>query len=143
MTPTYGLTAHFEIEPDQSILTGERFAPPIGMKLLDRPGGNLMGPPSLLDLKDTEPTPCISGHQLEILTLDLPPGKHPMGLPPGADVKTGNLHFTSHWTFDGSRVTSRREFTSAIDEPLCTGKVRSRRRTLSNKFAPTIGRSSG
>jgi hypothetical protein len=45
-------------------------------------------------------------------------------VPPDKDIKNDNLHYTAHWQTVGSTVTVRREFTSSIDEPLCTGKVR-------------------
>jgi transglutaminase-like putative cysteine protease len=124
LAATYSLQGSFELEPEQQILSGERFAPPVGLKVFDRPGATLMGAATLLDLKDSDPTPCFSGHQVEILTLDLPPGKRIAKLPPGQDIKTDNLQFTSRWEAEGPQIRVRREFTSSIEEPLCTGRVR-------------------
>jgi transglutaminase-like putative cysteine protease len=124
VSPNYTLTGHFQVDPDPAILGGARFAPPLGLRVVDRPGTALMGPTNLSEAQDEQATPCFSGHQLEELTLDLPPGKRISFVPPDKDIKNDNLHYTAHWQTVGSTVTVRREFTSSIDEPLCTGKVR-------------------
>jgi len=123
-SPDYTLSGHFQIDPDPAVLGGARFAPPLGLRLPERPGVGLMGPTNLPATQDSEATPCFSGHQLEELTLDLPPGRHVPVVPPDTEIKTSNLHYTAHWQAAGQTVTVRREFTSTIDEPLCSGRVR-------------------
>jgi transglutaminase-like putative cysteine protease len=120
----YTLTGHFQLDPDPAVLGGARFAPSIGLRLMDRPGAALMGPLNLPTTADAQATPCFSGHQLEELSVDLPPGKHIPFVPPDKDIKNDNLHYTAHWQSVGQTVTVRREFTSTINEALCTGKVR-------------------
>ena len=83
-----------------------------------------MGPLGLPGLKDSESTPCFSGHQVEEVFLDLPIGARVGQLPADRDIKTDNLHYTSHWGFAGHTVLVRREFAATVDQPLCTGKTR-------------------
>jgi hypothetical protein len=75
MTPLYAVTERFAFSAQPGLLGGERFVLLDGLRLLDRPGTNLMGHFTQLNVKDTEPTPCMSGHQVEELTLELPYGK--------------------------------------------------------------------
>jgi transglutaminase-like putative cysteine protease len=123
-SPEYTLSGHFQIDPDPAVLGGARFAPTLGLRVVERPGIGLMGPVNLAANQDGQATPCFSGHQLEELTLDVPPGKHVPVVPPDKDIKNDNLHYSAHWQTSGQTVTVRREFTSTIDEPLCTGRVR-------------------
>jgi hypothetical protein len=75
-----------------------------------------MGPLFVEKLPDTEDTPCHSGHQVEQVTLELPPGRHLAAVPTGLRVETDHLRYTSQWTVDGQTVTARREFTTTIDQ---------------------------
>src|SRR5262249_15342063 len=95
-----------------------------GLRVLPAPGDYLMGPVGDTKLKDTDPTPCYSGHQVEDLSLDFPANRMLVRLPQDADVTTGNLHYTSHWSVNGQTLSVHREFTSNIDQPLCSGDVR-------------------
>ncbi len=124
VSPTYTISGHFQADPDPAVLGGARFAPPIGLRLMDRPGVGLMGSLNLPTTEDAQATPCFSGHQLEELSIDLPAGKRAQFMPPDKDIKTDNLHYNAHWQVSGQTVTVRREFTSSVDEALCTGRVR-------------------
>src|ERR1051326_1915835 len=95
-----------------------------GLRVLPTAGDFLMGPIANTKLKDTDPTPCYSGHQVEDLSLDFPANRNLVRLPQDADVTTGNLHYTSHWSVNGQTLTVHREFTSKIDRPLCDGDIR-------------------
>lgn len=83
-----------------------------------------MGPMTNTKLKDTDATPCYSGKQVEDLTLEFPASRTVARMPQDMDVKTANLHYTSHWSVDGQTLAVHREFTSNIDQALCTGDVR-------------------
>lgn len=95
----------------------------VGLRALPAAGDFLMGPINT-KLKDTDPTPCYSGKQVEDLTLEFPATRSLTRLPQDADVKTSNLHYTAHWSLDGQTLAVHREFTSSIDQPLCSGDVR-------------------
>jgi hypothetical protein len=95
-----------------------------GLRVLPVAGDYLMGPMGNAKLKDTDPTPCYSGHQVEDLSLDFPANRMLLRLPQDADVTTGNLHYTSHWSVNEQTLSVHREFTSHIDQPLCSGDIR-------------------
>jgi hypothetical protein len=95
-----------------------------GLRVLPAAGDFLMGPIGNTKLKDSDPTPCYSGHQVEDLTLDFPANRSLARLPQDAEVKTANLHYVSHWSVNGQTLSVHREFTSNIDQPLCIGDIR-------------------
>ncbi len=95
-----------------------------GLRVLPAAGDFLMGPIGNTKLKDSDPTPCYSGRQVEDLTLDFPANRNLVRLPQDADVKTANLHYASHWSVNGQTLSVHREFTSNIDQPLCSGDIR-------------------
>jgi hypothetical protein len=123
-TPTglaaeYSIGAKFTSQPGQNIRVMEA-----GLRVLLPAGDYLMGRIGNTKLKDTDPTPCYSGRQTEDLTLEFPANRTVARLPADADVKTANLHFTSHWALNGQTLSVHREFVSMIDQPLCAGDVR-------------------
>jgi hypothetical protein len=63
-----------------------------GLRPLVRPGEFLLG--SWMPSK-TEPTPCCSGHQVEELSLTLPPGRDAELLPRGKTVENAYLRYQS------------------------------------------------
>ena len=95
-----------------------------GLRVLPAAGDFLMGPMGNAKLKDSDPTPCYSGRQIDDLTLDFPANKSLVRLPQDVDVKTANLHYASHWSVNGQTLSVHREFTSNIDQPLCSGDIR-------------------
>ena len=95
-----------------------------GLRVLPAAGDFLMGPIGNTKLKDSDPTPCYSGRQVEDLTLDFPANRNLARLPQDADVKTANLHYASHWSVNGQTLSVHREFTSNVDQPLCSGDIR-------------------
>jgi lipoprotein NlpI len=61
---------------------------------------------------------------VEDLSLEAPPGRQFLMLPPNTSIHTSNLKFTATWSMHGQTVLLHREFTSTIDTPLCSGDVR-------------------
>jgi transglutaminase-like putative cysteine protease len=123
-SPSYSITAHFDLEPRPKLVAGDSFVPPVGLALVRRPGDGLMGPLSASDLEDGEETPCYSGRQTEELSLELPPRKHLVRLPTDLRIENDYVRYASHWSLAGSMLTVRREFSAAIDKPLCVGRAR-------------------
>lgn len=115
-------TFHFDARPEQ--VDGVSFTLPVGFRALRQPGDVLMGYLGNIKLKDSEPTPCYSGHQVEDLSLTIPAGTHVVRLPDSATIETPNLRYASTWNQTGQVVTHRTEFTSTIDTALCQGEVR-------------------
>lgn len=94
-----------------------------GLRVEPAVGDFLMGPENT-KLKDTDVTPCYSGKQVEDLSLEFPANRTLTRLPQDADIQTANLHYTSRWSLDGQILAVHREFTSSIDQPLCSGDIR-------------------
>jgi hypothetical protein len=86
-------------------------------------GSVLMGPDAR-DLRDDQPTPCYSGHQLEELTLDLPPGRDVIRLPPDTQLGDEAIQYSSHWTRDGQHIVLHRELRTSFSQPVCDGTLR-------------------
>jgi transglutaminase-like putative cysteine protease len=123
-TASYSVTGHFDLNPRPKTVAGDSFLPPTELALLDRPGDLLMGPLAVTDLGDAEATPCFSGNETEELSLELPPHKHVVRLPGDLQIQNTYLRYSAHWSLAGKVLTVRREFSSGIDKPLCTGKAR-------------------
>ena len=102
-------------------MEGKAFAPPQGLRMLVRPGEFLLGS---WTLPKTEPTPCFSGHQVEELSLTLPPGRDIESLPKGKTVENPYLRYQSDWTHDGQIVTVRHEMTVKLPVAVCRDEVR-------------------
>lgn len=120
----YSLKSEFSEGPFDHILDGRRFEIPTGVAVLGAPGNFLMGPTFNANLSDKEPTPCYSGHEIQEISLEAPPGRVFSTPPADADVKAANLSFSTHWTVAGKSLTLRREFTSHMDHALCEGAER-------------------
>lgn len=123
-TQAYRLTGHFELNPDPQIFSGNSFYIPTGLAIGPRPGDFLAGNFTFRDPRGDEPTPCYSGHEVEQLSLELPDGKQLRELPKGTEIRDKYLHYKSEWSLTGHTVTVRREFSSAIDQPVCIGEAR-------------------
>ena len=122
--PSYTLTAHFDAQPATPFTAGQGFPMPPGLRVLPFAGDYLMGPLFVRNLPSSEPTPCWSGTAVEELSVEPPPGKHFVKLPTDVDVRTDNLTFSAHWSQSDRVVSVRREFTSHMEQELCSGAVR-------------------
>jgi transglutaminase-like putative cysteine protease len=122
--PSYAITAHYDSQASTPATVGQGFPMPPGLRLLPSTGDFLMGPLFVRNLPISEPTPCWSGTAVEELSVEPPPGKHFVGLPTDVNVHTDNLTFSAHWSQADRIVSVRREFTSHIEQALCSGEVR-------------------
>jgi transglutaminase-like putative cysteine protease len=122
--PTATLTGNFLLQDRPDILDGEPFVLPVGLPVLRRPGDFLLGLLSLADMGDEIATPCYAGHQIEDLTLVLPPGRKPMKLPVDRKIDGEMFSYQSHWSVVDHTVSVHREFISRIDQPVCSGALR-------------------
>jgi hypothetical protein len=74
-------------------------------------------------LKETDTVPCYSGHQVEDIAMELPPGKRLVKMPENEEVKSAHMSFTATWSMSGQTLNVHREFASKIDQPLCSGDL--------------------
>jgi hypothetical protein len=121
LAPVYAFSASFELEARPEFLDGKAFEPPGGIRMLVRPGEFLLGS---WTLAKTEPTPCFSGHQIEELSLTLPPGRDIELLPTGKTIENPYLRYQSEWKHDGQVVTVRREITVKLPVAVCRDEIR-------------------
>jgi hypothetical protein len=91
------------------------------LRPLVRPGEFLLGS---WTLSKTEPTPCFSGHQVEELSLTLPPGRDAELLPRGKTIENAYLRYQSDWNRDGQVVTVRREIIVRLPVAVCRDEIR-------------------
>jgi transglutaminase-like putative cysteine protease len=119
--PSYAVTSSFKIEPRPELLEGKAFALPAELHLLVRPGEFLLGS---WTLPKTAPTPCFSGHQVEELSLTLPPGRDIAALPTGKTFADPYLRYRSDWSRDGRTVRVRREITVRLPVAVCRDAIR-------------------
>jgi hypothetical protein len=89
--------------------------------MLVRPGEFLLG---AWTLPKTAPTPCFSGHQIEELSLTLPPGRDIELLPKGKTIENAYLRYRSEWTREGQVVTVHREMTTKLPVAVCHDEIR-------------------
>jgi hypothetical protein len=89
--------------------------------MLVRPGEFLLGS---WTLPKTAPTPCFSGHQIEELSLTLPPGRDIELLPRGKIVENPYLRYQSDWSRDAQVVIVRREITVKLPVAVCRDEIR-------------------
>ena len=75
---------------------------------------------------------------VEVLTLEPPTGRHFTKLPADMALKNDYATFTAHWSEANGRYSVRREFTSRIDQPLCTGKIRDAMAQMLPKIAESF-----
>jgi len=122
LAPVYAFSASFELEARPEFLDGKAFELPGGIRMLVRPGEFLLGS---WTLPKTQPTPCFSGHQIEELSLTLPPGRDIELLPRGKTIENPYLRYQSQWTRDGQVVTARREITVKLPVAVCRDEIRS------------------
>ena len=121
LAPTYAVSGSFELETRPEFMEGKAFAPPQGLRMLVRPGEFLLGS---WTLPKTEPTPCFSGHQVDELSLTLPPGRDIEALPKGKTVENPYLRYQSDWNRDGQVVTVRHEMTVKLPVAVCRDEIR-------------------
>jgi len=117
----YAFSASFELEARPEFLEGKGFAPPEGIAMLVRPGEFLLGS---WTLPKTVPTPCFSGHQIQELSLTLPPGRDIELLPSGKTITNAYVRYQSDWARDGQVVTVRREITVTLPVAVCHDEIR-------------------
>jgi hypothetical protein len=122
LAPAYAFSASFELEARPEFLDGKAFELPGGIRMLVRPGEFLLGS---WTLPKTAPTPCFSGHQIEELSLTLPPGRDIELLPRGKTIENSYLRYQSEWSRDGQIVTARREITVKLPVAVCRDEIRS------------------
>ncbi|MGA7674096.1 MAG: tetratricopeptide repeat protein [Rhizomicrobium sp.] len=125
LSPSYTITAKYTFSGWADEVSGaSSFYLPGGLRLLGLTGDGNMGPFNPGEMKDSEPTPCFSAHDSETLSLQAPPGMQFSDVPKDTLVETANLKFTAHWSLTDNTLTVHRDFTSTIDQPLCTGEIR-------------------
>lgn len=124
LAASYTISGSFTLEAQPELLDGDSFAPPAGLRLLVHAGDVLLGPLSQRGLKDSEPTPCYPGHEVEEVSLTLPPGRHLMRMPKDVSVAIDAATYHSTWTLQGDTLTHRAELVSRVGDVLCTGDLR-------------------
>jgi len=123
LAPVYAFWASFELEARPEFLDGKAFGPPQGVPMLVRPGEFLIGS---WTLPKAAPTPCFSGHQIEVLSLTLPPGRNVNSLPTGKTVENPYLHYQSEWNRESQTITVRREITVRLPDAVCRDEIRAK-----------------
>jgi Tfp pilus assembly protein PilF len=126
LTPDYTISSTFNEPGWTDNLSGKNsfFMPP-GLRLFDKTGDYVMGPFNPGKLAPDEPTVCYSAEQSEDFSLTAPAGYRFDAVPHDVRVETPNLLFIAHWSLTGNMLRVHRDFTSKIDQPLCTGTTRS------------------
>ncbi|MDZ5648334.1 DUF3857 and transglutaminase domain-containing protein [Nitrospirillum sp. BR 11828] len=124
LSASYRIGGTYSADPKPEMLTGAGFAPPNGLEIVRPIGDLLMGDLNIPRIKDTEPTPCYTGHMEETRSLELPAGYTVTRLPGDATIADDHLKYVSQWSQKGQVVTVRRTFDTHVDQALCTGDVR-------------------
>lgn len=124
LNPSMVVVGNFTLDPQPELSSGESFTPPRGLAIFAQPGDFLLGPDNFISIPADESVPCFPGHQVEDLSLALPPGRKPERLPVEHRFENGAFTYLSRWTMQGDVLTVHREFTSRIGAPLCEGAVR-------------------
>ncbi|MGE4064917.1 MAG: DUF3857 domain-containing protein [Rhodospirillaceae bacterium] len=124
LSPSYSIEGRFEAEMTTQVVSGYAFYMPPGYQLVDQTGDTLIGPLGIETLSSAEPTPCFTGTQVEELTLSPPPGLEVAKLPANVVLANPSFSYKTQWTQDGRKVMVRRELTSNVAGPLCTGALR-------------------
>jgi tetratricopeptide (TPR) repeat protein len=123
--PEYTISSTFKALGWEDNLAGkDSFFLPGGLRLLGLSGDGVMGPFNPGNMSPDEPTVCYSAEESEDLSLKAPPGYQFLGLPGNIRVETPNLLFVAQWSLNGDTLGVHRDFTSKIDQPLCSGTVR-------------------
>jgi hypothetical protein len=124
LAASYTISGDFTLDAQPELLEGDSFSPPAGLRLLAHAGDVLVGPLGQRGLKESEPTPCYPGREVEEVSLTLPPGRHLMRLPKDVAVSFEAASYNSTWTLQGDTVTHRAELVSRISDVLCAGSLR-------------------
>src|SRR6266446_1728005 len=124
LKPDYALTTHFAFGPEADWLTGTQIEMVRGISVAELAGDFLMGTLFNERLTEDTSTVCLSGRQTEELSLSGPDDKQFKAPPADITVKTDNLQFSAHWSVTKNTVTLRQEFTSSLQQPLCSGELR-------------------
>ncbi len=123
--PDYTISGTFKWTGWGDYVSGKySFYMPPALRLLGQSGDGIMGPFDPGKLQPGEPTVCFSAEQSEDLSLKAPDGTQWDGKPNDLRVETPNLLFVAHWSLDGDTMSVHRDFTSKIDQPLCSGTIR-------------------
>ena len=120
----FSVTSTFTMGPYREIAAGRRVGMPDNFDLLGSPGDILIGPLANTAVKDTDPTPCYSGHASQDISLEAPAGRHFLNPPPDTSIKNRNLSYVARWSLTDHTVTLHREVTANFDAPLCSGQTR-------------------
>jgi tetratricopeptide (TPR) repeat protein len=125
--PDFAISGTFKASGWSNMVTGKNsFDLPGEMRLLGLPGDDVMGPFNPGNMKSDEPTLCFSVEQTDDMSLKAPPGSQFSNVPKDLRVETPNLLFETHWTLTGDTLSVHRVFTSNVDQPFCSGAVRTR-----------------
>lgn len=125
LTPSYSIASEYSLTGWQDEVRGKSsFYMPPGIRQFGHTGDNAMGDMDEEEANPDEQTVCYSTSQHETLTLELPHGKTLISLPQSVDIATDNLRFISHWSQKGDTVSVQRDFTSRMNEPLCSTDIR-------------------
>ncbi len=124
LASSYAVSGSFTLDPRPESLAGDSFAMPAGLRLGVQPGDTLLGPLAIGRRAEDEDTPCHSGRQVEELSLQLPAGRRLVRLPEGTRIDSAAVAYRSAWSVQGGMLTWRRELTSKVTAPLCTGETR-------------------
>ncbi|MDR3526505.1 MAG: tetratricopeptide repeat protein [Rhizomicrobium sp.] len=136
LTPTYSLTGKFTAKGLSGWLEkSEARGMPTGLRLAGAIGDGVMGPLFPGELPDTEATVCVSSHEVEDISIQLPPGTRPLEIPDDLKVETANLSFLGHWSFKDGKLAVHREFTGKMTQALCTGAIRKQSAEALKKIA--------
>jgi hypothetical protein len=120
----YTISGTFQLTNQAALLHGGFFSLWTGLRMLPRPGDLLGGPEFLRDLPVTEASFCFPGIQTEALSLTIPEGRALGTIPEDAKIENENVHYSSHWTKDGRKVSVTREFQTLLTGPVCKGQTR-------------------
>ena len=121
----YLVTARFNADGWDKVAAGTQPTDlPGGLRVLGASGNGPMGSLFGSQLADDADYPCYSVTNREDISLTAPTGMRFAQVPDDVHVTTANIRFDVHWTLAGNTVTAHREFTSRIDQPLCTGAIR-------------------
>lgn len=122
---SYTVTGTFKSTAWKEQAAGTRqFVMPGGMRVADATGDGLMGRFGNTGLKADASEACYSGHMAEDLSLTAPDGMAFDHVPKDVHVTTSYLRFDAHWSLSGNTLSVHRDFTSRIDQPLCTPDIR-------------------
>lgn len=122
--PVYTVSGTFKLREQPALLSGGFFSLWTGLRVLPRPGDFLAGSLAALEGGPPQPIFCYPGTQREELRLTLPEGRTPGSLPPDMVIDNDLVRFRSHWTWDGQRIATVREFESKLPGPACDASVR-------------------